>query len=130
MKIFTSNSVAMVPTDWCRALGMTGSHHQVHVLVVAPDKAAAGRMIADRASSSLAWHLAREIKLRREGDLSTPDKNLLDAGIVSRELPGIFIYRAPVKDSPVAMVLRGSCPIVGYFRLGGGFGSTIYAEKA
>lgn len=133
LKTFPSDTLVLVPDKWCQALGMERHHQQAHLLVIAEHKSQAERMLAANTTQGQAWHLVRAIKLRRDG-LSDPDQALVDAGIVSLSLPGVFAYYSGIRDSPVIQALPdGTCPVVGYFRLetaDGPFGRRIYAERA
>ena len=130
MKIFTSDSVALVPPEWARALGSSTSHHQAHIVAVAKDKATLQCMFTTATNPGSAYHLIRAVKLTRDPDLSTTERALFDAKIINRELSGIFVYIHPVKDAPIIQVLSQGLPVVGHFRLSGGYPGTIYAEKA
>lgn len=133
LKTFPSDNVIMIPARWQQALGMAAHLNQAHVLAVARDKAEAGRMIDANLNTAYGYHVTRLLKLR-SGTLNNGEEALIAAGIVSRELAGVFVYYGSRRDSPVIQALPGgACPVVGYFRFKDGIASHaggLYAERA
>jgi hypothetical protein len=129
LKAFPSRSLIFAPHEWLAALGARPHIQQCYAFVAANSKAHACLLLEERdLGARHSASLVSGLQLRR-GAQSTDNQALIDAGVISLEVPGVYAFLHVVKDAPVIRIdPGGECVTVAHFRYTHTDGITVDAS--